>query len=176
MMLQPVGLTTGTTRSFRICLRYQLICTHANSASEPCIGYASLAARSHLSQSCRHFSHGRRSGDCRWVAILSVERRVRERPGMFSRPPDVNRDSRRADLINRARVLSARMVGTTTGGLVVGRGGGCGGSPPFRASDSRLIALQVVKHPDAMGCERTSVPITFADRQDEHVPSLVELR
>ena len=34
---------------------------------------------------------------------------------MFSRPPDVNRDRRRADLINRARVLSARMVGTTTG-------------------------------------------------------------
>jgi len=25
MMLQPVGLTMGTTRSFRICLRYQLI-------------------------------------------------------------------------------------------------------------------------------------------------------
>src|SRR6185436_15531165 len=25
MMLQPVGLTTGTTRSFRICSRYQLI-------------------------------------------------------------------------------------------------------------------------------------------------------
>ena len=118
-MLQPVGLTTGTKRSSRICLRYQLITptptAPATTTSEPRIGYASLAARSQLSQSCRHFSRGRRRGDCRWVAILSVERRVRERPGMFSRQPDVDRDRRRADLINRARVLSARMVGTTTG-------------------------------------------------------------
>jgi hypothetical protein len=33
--------------------------------------------------------------------------RVRERPGMFSRPPDVDRDRRRADLINRARLVRA---------------------------------------------------------------------
>jgi hypothetical protein len=47
MMLEPVGLTTGTTRSFRICLRYQLITptatAPATSTSEPCIGCASLA-------------------------------------------------------------------------------------------------------------------------------------
>ena len=33
--------------------------------------------------------------------------RVRERPGMFSRQPDVDRDRRRADLINRARLVRA---------------------------------------------------------------------
>ena len=102
--------TTGTTTIFPNLLEIptDLIRTHANSASEPCIGYgksgrAILICLSHAGISVTAGGVVTVGG----LRYFPVERRVRERPGMFSRQPDVDRDRRRADLINRARLVRA---------------------------------------------------------------------
>ena len=74
---------------------------------------------------------------------------------MFSRRPTLTETRRRADLINRARLVRAHgwddYRAVWSSGEVVG-----GGSPPVRASDSiLLIALQVVVTSPRNGTVRT---------------------